>query len=138
MKRAGHCSIWARPGTTQEARKLSCLLSSHGETGKTDKVHPFFFKKNVRVHSAITAVRLPRLEQRTPTPPTCLPLARLIHTLIPIATLAAPAMSVMASNRSSELLACPAALRQAAAVVSVRTWGPATRVRAVATEGAGC
>jgi hypothetical protein len=32
-------------GTTQEARKLSCLLSSHGETGKTDKVHPFFFKK---------------------------------------------------------------------------------------------
>jgi chromatin remodeling complex protein RSC6 len=46
----------------------------------------------------------------------------------------------MSAIRSAELLACPAALRRSApplAVVSVRTWGAATRVRAVAAQGAG-
>jgi hypothetical protein len=47
----------------------------------------------------------------------------------------------MSAIRSGELLACPAAPRWAPppplAVVSVRTWGAATRVRAVAAEGAG-
>jgi chromatin remodeling complex protein RSC6 len=46
-------------------------------------------------------------------------------------------MSATASIRSGELLARPAALRRAAAVVSFRTWGPAKRVRAVAAEGGG-